>query len=334
MQETKIWDIIIRSLQAEASKEELAALQNWMQQSKENKKLYNDIKKIWNDTEMITVSSSNFDADAAWQKINKRITEYDSKVKQLQPVATTNKWLKIAAAILVLFTIGATSYFVYDNVAVKDLVAQTNASQMQEIVLADGTKIILNKNTQVTYPDKFNGATREITLDGEAFFEVAKDSAKPFIIHTFNSNVQVLGTSFNVRAFKKSKAVEVDVVTGKVAFSDISGKQKVYLLPGDKGTLDTENKLAVSQTVDNNFNAWQSKRMVFSNTKLDRVLGTLENFFEVEFKVSNQKIYDCYFTATFDQPNINEVLQVLSVSMGVTYTKKDNVYYLNGNGCN
>jgi transmembrane sensor len=330
MKETKIWDIIIRTLQGEADAAESGALQEWLQSSAANRRLFSDIKKIWVETEAIKVYTGKYDVDAAWEKINKRIHQYEQGGR----VRPLNFNWKIAAAVAVLVVSGAISFWAYDRLKVHELTASTTASQMQEVHLADGSRVVLNKRSKLTYSDKFNGGKREVLLEGEAFFDIAKDSTKPFVIHTLHSDVQVLGTSFNVRAYKEEPVVVVDVVTGKVAFSDSKGKKKVYLLPGDKGTLNkTDDQVAVSETGDTNFNSWQSKRLVFANTRIDRVLGTLENYFEVEFRVSNSAIYNCYFTGTFDQPSINEVLQVLTLSMGISYTKKDNIYTLTGNGC-
>jgi transmembrane sensor len=333
MKEEKIFDIIIRSLQSEASVPELKALEVWKSEKVANNKLVDDISKIWNDTRLVVVDTDKYNVDAAWEKINKRIIEFEQQATIVRPLypATKTRWL-VAASIAALVVLSVSVYFF--NKGKELITASTLQGQMQEILLADGTKVILNKNSSFTYPGKFSGDTREVNLQGEAFFEVAKNAEKPFIIQTPTSSVRVVGTSFNVRAYDAEQSVEVNVVTGKVAFGDKSGKNKVLLLPGNKGSMSKrDSKIAVDKTYESNFSAWQTKKISFSGTKLDRVLGTLENYFEVEFKVSDQKIYNCSFTGNFEQPNINEVLDVLSASMGITWTKSGTIYTLQGEGC-
>lgn len=183
-----------------------------------------DNQKTFNSSKIILDTAKNqqkVDVDSAWMKLNitkKNEIEYVDN-QEIKPVSKLNwlsDFLKIADVLVVLFSLwfeAAKQFPTPQN----DVLSFKSGIKSVEKILPDGTKILLSKNSKISYPKSLEGNTREIILTGEGFFDVYHDSAHPFIIHKQGTNIRVLGTSFNVRAYNAQ--VQVLVKTGSVQFS-------------------------------------------------------------------------------------------------------------------
>lgn len=161
-----------------------------------------------------------------------------------------------------------------------------------------------------------------------------KAQGKPFTIYSRNAKTEVLGTSFNVRAYPNEPKVEVQVVTGKVALSEKAGKTRtLYLTPGLKGELTDQNQLTQASFRDANLMAWKNGHLAFQGTPLAQVVTSLERYFDVKIRVENPQLLKCRYTGTYDQPDLQEILDILSVSVGLSYKKQNDQYTLLGQGC-
>ena len=158
----------------------------------------------------------------------------------------------------------------------------TNSCNSHGYALSDGSVVALNRGSKLLFPKKFKGDIREVTIVGEAFFDVVPNPEKPFIINAGNAQVKVLGTSFNVCAYPGSETVEVIVETGKVQVintqTDLPAENReVFLTPGEKGTFYTENHLLEkTMNLDPNFLAWKTQSLVFTKVPLIDVVKSLE----------------------------------------------------------
>ncbi len=198
------------------------------------------------------------------------------------------------------------------------------------IQLADGSKVWLNADSKIQYPPLFSGNTREVYLNGEAFFEVAKNPKKPFIIHLANGTVRVLGTSFNIRAYDNEQTVQTSVATGRVAFIPkykASGKKQdtVFLTPNNKAfyIYNTE-KIDVVPTNAKDDNAWTEGRMIFKAIRLQDIAVELERNFAIRvvFADSTSKAY--VLTGSFQNNTLEEVMYYLSKTKGFYYKLTNN----------
>jgi ferric-dicitrate binding protein FerR (iron transport regulator) len=174
-----------------------------------------------------------------------------------------------------------------------------------------------------------------VFLTGEAFFDVRKSNGKTFTIFSGNTKTQVLGTSFTVRSYGKEGRTEVQVLTGKVAFSTKENPQQnqVLLTPGFKAEMKSGKQIVKSQIDDPNFLAWKDNRLTFNNTRMDKVIRTLEKYFGVPIEVTDERMLQCRFTGTFEQPTLQEIVDVLVVSVDLTYTRNNEQYIFSGRGC-
>jgi ferric-dicitrate binding protein FerR (iron transport regulator) len=188
-------------------------------------------------------------------------------------------------------------------------------------VLSDGTVVWLNGESKLYYPSTFSGSTREVTLEGEAFFEVAKDSLKPFLIEAQQSLTQVLGTSFNVRAYEGEETVEVAVLTGKVAFKaqEVESSQTL-LLPGCSGIYHKSgNRVKKVKNEDENFLSWKTGTLTFGRTPLAKVAADLSRHYKKEIRIEDATISTLQITTSFSGQTLLQVLDEISLLLNISY---------------
>lgn len=193
----------------------------------------------------------------------------------------------------------------------------------RNVVLPDGTRVVLNVDSELKYSKIFTDSIREVFLTGEAYFEVTRDTTRPFIVHAGGMNVKVLGTSFNVRSYLADSDTRTTLVDGVVEVSgaDIS---PVKLEPLQAALLDREDRqLEVKNVSKEEAISWKEGKLVFRETALEEVLEDLERKYDVQFDVRSEALYDYLYTGTFDNLAIEEVLQVLKISSPIEYKKEE-----------
>jgi ferric-dicitrate binding protein FerR (iron transport regulator) len=333
--------LIVKYNQGSLSREENQQLLEWIKLNAEHQQHFDDTQKVWQKSQD-PAAEIDFNTEQEWVKLTNHIQplpiqknpekDAPAKVKYLKPWL----WGSLAAAVA-LFLV---AYIVlFQGTSVQDenkFVSKSSGNNgKHQYRLPDGSVVWLNENSTIRYPEKFDPRRREVYLTGEAFFEVAKDPSKPFIIHGNRTIIQVLGTSFNLKSKPDEEIVEVTVVSGKVRFSkeDISA-QNLILTAGMKGFYHTKLD-TVYQTINNdlNFRAWQDNRLVFNNLQLKEVIIILKKHYKTSIKPANQAILECRFTSTFKQAQLEEILQAITLSLDLHFHYEDNKYILSGNGC-
>ncbi len=184
------------------------------------------------------------------------------------------------------------------------------------IVLEDGTRVSLNAQSELRYPVAFNGKTREVQLMGEAYFEVAPDAEHPFIVKTEGMNIRVLGTTFNVCAYREGKA-RTTLVEGKVKVR--AGQQEHVLAPGQQLSRSRDGQVEVREVDVSNYTAWRNQRFVFEDYSLEEVLYQLERWYNVTFFIRNESARELRFTG--DLPKYEHLDKVLEKLELVTYIR-------------
>lgn len=224
----------------------------------------------------------------------------------------------------------------FDPIANKQLVAMNG--QIVNYNLADGTKVWLNGGSKLTYPERFRGKLREVTLEGEAYLEVAHDAKKSFIIHTGAIKTQVLGTSFNVKAYPEDPFVRVDVVTGKVGVTYASNKsnrnETVFLIPSEQVVINkTSNTALKTQTKDVDvLTGWRDGGLVFKNMPLGEVLNAIQHRFNVSVK-ADVNLTNCGISANFTNVSLPNIMKIISKLIKGKAVADGSGYHLMGKGC-
>jgi transmembrane sensor len=273
--------------------------------------------------------------ESAWEKVQDQIqNKSQSKVTKFRRLIS-NPLLRIAAAILVTALLSVAGYDIYfDQVpSNKQIEISVTNQVVKTFTLPDGTLVSLNSDSHLKYPPRFGKKTREVIIEGEAFFEVKPDKNKPFIIHAGNAQIKVLGTSFNVCAYPSTKSVEVIVKTGKVQVLDKTNETKqnneLILTPGDKGTLMfSSNALQKTINQDPNFMAWKTRDLIFRATSLNEVISNLEKVYKVNIRLDDPKLNGLLLTAHFNDYPLDFILKVIETTFKMEAQSVDGQYIL------
>ena len=325
-----ILEIIVRHLQQQTSQPEEKQLAVWLEADPQNKASFEEVSAIWAKTGSVAMDFTP-DTQSAWQKVKSRTIDLEKpSVKTGRQVALPNWTWKIAASVALITGIGFWFLWKPEPATVWTTVSATSAKRM--VVFPDSSTVWLNKNSYVSYSD-FQHETREVKLDGEAFFEVKRNPEKPFRITGHQSLTEILGTSFNLVS-RTGAADKVEVVTGLVAFSSIQHPEvKLQLKPGKRGEVDDKLVARETEIANPNFRSWQTGQLRFNNTGMDDVASALESYFGVVVQIQDSALTHCRFTGSFDKPEIQQVLDVLSLSVGLEAKEKEGSYLLYGKGC-
>jgi len=325
-------DLLGKYLAQETDAHENALLEKWLQENEENQKELKDYDFIWNKTGGFKEEKTQtVDVDAAWLKVKSKIdSPSKTKVLPLKPAPKQSRFftLGIAASITVLLTIGVL-FNLFKNSSPEFISLKTTQNTIEQ-TLPDGSIVFLNANTTFNYPEDFNGDMREVNLSGEAFFNIKRDETKPFIIHANGSDIKVLGTSFNVRAYNKN--VEVSVETGKVKFNN--KKNATLLIAGERATFEAENDTIRKQAVfDKNTFAYKTKVFIFENSSLEHIAKVLAEGYQVNISLKNNRIKSCRLTTKFDNETLPNALNIIAETLNLTVSSKGEKYVLDGAGC-
>ncbi len=327
------WDMIAKYYSEECSQEEINELFKWRDENKENQILFNQVKQ---DLEIINLNKSmnKINVDSAWEKLKNRIQEDEQNV----PIIEEEKVrflafpavLKFAATIVILLGIGFFSTKIYQKISDKTITLEyTSLNKLEkEIVLPDGSTVVLNSDSKISYPKVFASNERRIELEGEAFFNVTKNTDQPFIIEAKNAEVKVLGTSFNVNASISGNMVEVFVETGLVQLSRMkNGDEKILINPGDIGVLSTDNLTKVKNN-DQNIVAWKTKEIVFHEDNLEKVIKTLNKVYKTNIKCKSLDVLELRYTSTFKDQDIDSILNVICLTFNLKIESTEDQIYL------
>lgn len=201
------------------------------------------------------------------------------------------------------------------------ILTTTSIGENKEVILSDGTTVMLNANSILSYPSQFSGRTRSVVLNGEAFFEVTENKNKPFIVNTDNDiKIKVLGTSFNVKSYPDDENVEAILVSGKVRVIESKDNKEVVLKPSQRATYSKkDDKLSIDIVKTDNFTSWKRGVMVYDETPMSQVISDLKRAYNITIKIKSSSIKSYKYTGVFDNLTIEEVLDLFEISSPITY---------------
>lgn len=259
------------------------------------------------------------DVAVAWGKVQSKISIPEDKAPSTKVRSLNLRW--VAAAVVVL-ALGLAWWVWSGQNSSEWLTKQVAAKQTTPVVLADGSKVWLNKESELRYPTKFEANQREVYLKGEAFFEVTPDTKKTFMVHTANTSVQVLGTSFNIKSRNDETNVAVTVASGKVAFfADVAPDKKLVLDKNQQGVFDKNTQgLTKQPTYDANLLAWKTGVLRFAQISLADVAQVLGDYYKINIKIENEALKTCVLTTTLERLSLKDAAEVVALTLGIEYT--------------
>jgi ferric-dicitrate binding protein FerR (iron transport regulator) len=326
-------ELLVRYLAGEATAPERRQVDDWLAADPKNQRYAEDLRRLW-ERSAAAGDFAAFDAEADWRLVRARMNP-DWEQPDRPPVRLGKRWpawQRVAAAVVLLLGLvfgrgGPVRQYFSGNQ--KRTAAGTKPLR---ITLSDGTKVHLNAGARLSYPERFSGERRAVTLTGEAFFEVAENREKPFVITSGAVETRVLGTSFVVNA-PREDSVLVTVLTGKVALSE-TGRERGWLemTPGERGTY-RRGRLAKAPNPDPNFRSWQTGVLTFRNTPLPAVARDLERHYRKPVQLGSEALAGCRLTAAFTNQSLPEVLDELALVLPLRAETRGDTLLFTGEGC-
>ncbi|MFT4095155.1 MAG: DUF4974 domain-containing protein [Niabella sp.] len=283
--------------------------------------------------------------DNALAVLHKKMHEAEQEPSFTARLVYLKTWA-IAASILALITIGAFCFLQTRQQPLRTgNMVTTRKGSKTNMVLPDGTKVWVNADTKLSYGKEFGNGTREVTLAGEAYFDVTKDRSRPFIVHTATMDVRVLGTAFNVRAYGDEADAQTTLIRGSVeVLLKKHGAKKIMLSPSEKIVVQNnpagpENTVSASamqevallkvHTNADSLSAetqWTRNRLVFDQEKLEDIIPVLERWYNVSVELKGNIKSDHLYSGTFENDSLEDVLESLKTIGGFRFAiTKDRV---------
>ncbi|RZT95856.1 FecR family protein [Ancylomarina subtilis] len=305
-------DLLRVNLQDRANEKEKAALVFWMSESSENKELFVRMTELWSSASNTEVFEQ-IDLELDWKRIQ-------MKRKKKTPIMKYG--LQYAAVVLICF--GLSFLYLYNTTPGFGKLSKVQTAESKDKVeLADGSQIQLNVNSKLIYPNHFGDNKRLVKLKGEAFFNIKRDTSKPFIIESGKTLIKVLGTSFNIRNITGNQTL-VSVNTGVVSFKVKNNGQEIILKKGQVG-LFKDNQLTLLNKPNRNCDSWRTGSLSFKNTPFIQVLEDIERLYKVKFKNENKKLENLKLTIDFNNYDLDKVLKQLELLIQANIEKKEQV---------
>jgi ferric-dicitrate binding protein FerR (iron transport regulator) len=331
------WGLLAKVLSREAGESEKAEIEARAETSAENSETFRVCREAM-DKSRLFFQSRRFNVARAWEKVAPELTNQQSQggmrnVFSIRYIRAHS--LRIAAMIVLAILLGSAGFYIgyrQHKTTVYTEVVSPERQVLQGISLPDGTRVTLNSNSKLTYPGHFTGKQREVSITGEAFFEVEPDKSKPFVISAGEARIKVLGTSFNVNARPENEAVEVVVASGKVEVlcgQGVRGCNGLILIPGERGVLYNESH-RTEKSVNSNPNllSWKTHDLVFQETRLSEVVHTLGMVYHTEIQISDPVTGDLTLTAHFRDQGIDFILEVIRLTFNLELTSRNGQYFL------
>ncbi len=367
MSNNKIWELIAKKLSGEASDEELAELENFLKNDPEMHYPMQTVADLWHHA-----TPDKEDAHFAFSKHAERMKELgmdiDPEEDQLYDLPVPSKRKKYVLSSVVFLFIAVAGYFSFTffNDADKKLSkatidkseVSTKYGSRTKLVLPDGTQVWLNSGSKLSYDKTYGNDLREVALTGEAFFDVVKNPAHPFVIHTISIDIKVLGTAFNVKSFPGEKNTETSLIRGsiEVTFKNKPSK-KVILKPNEKlitsnaDTLKEENaavlpnKIKAASVSDVKVpdtealvshltyslndstvveTSWMDNKLIFRSEKFEDLAVKMERWYGVSIRFADEDIKSKKLNGVFENETIQQALKALQLITQFSYKMTKN----------
>ncbi len=324
---------------SEAGRHEVEA---WLNESQENRRVFDALNKTWLETGRVDNFPRQIDVDDVWNSFSQRLeTESSREALSVSRTRRNNRRIlriiSAAAAVVILTLVSVTMIRNLQFRTDRTLVRLASQEEVLRDTLTDGSAIFLNKNSTLKIASGFDKKKRRVELAGEAFFDVASDSTKPFVVEAGLGQIRVLGTSFQVKAYPSSN-LEVFVEEGRVELTghNNSGGEsmKVILKAGERGIIrypDGEVLSGDDLKPDDLF--WANRKLIFEETKLSLVFDLLKKHYKSQIEIKNENILACLLSATFNNETDEQILAVIAISFDLSIVKEEGKFVISGKGC-
>ncbi len=322
---SNIDELLAKRLAGETAPAEEQIIETWLQESLENQQYFDGLQRLWTQVPMSRILRP-VDTESALQKVKtQRGTEFHRAPARRIPMRA---WMSAAAALAVII---AAVFFFYQPADTSTVQIAATESTLTD-TLTDGSVVVLNRQSGLSITGNFNQKERRMRLRGEAFFQVAPNTEKPFVIEVEQLEVKVVGTEFNVDNRSVAGQVTVTVTSGKVQLR--SGTVILLLVAGEQAVYEAKSgTITRSPKADQNVLAYKNKTFAYDATPLSEVIRQLSDVYEVDISLRNKDLEKCLLYARYDHLELDRVLELIADSFSLTVERKDGKVVLDGTGC-
>lgn len=347
MQEERFIELLTKKLSGEITLSEQMELSRWLEGNADDARVEEQFSELLDNDNLQAYSSKQLaKKEQNWNKLHQLMKEdAEPMVIARKParIRSVVKWMAAASIIVLLVTLGINTDTGKNKPGVRNSnIVATKKGSKSSLVLPDGSKVWINSDSKISYEDGFGKTHRTLSLTGEAYFDVVKDSERPFIIHTSELDVKVLGTAFNVRSYPDEKNTTTTLVRGSLQVKLSKHEQQVYVLKPDEklivnkeplqpsklttGVPDDIVKLKIIKTDSIPPEAqWTNNNLVFENKRLDEIAVILSRWYGVSVVINgSDKMKAEKYNGFYDNQSIQNVLEALKASAGFRYKIENN----------
>lgn len=311
-------EILIRFLTHCCTPEEIEEVDRWIAINQTNADWLFEMERIWSLKDQLRFSDKQ-EIEMAYARFMSGLQEKNMKM-EADRKRSYLFWMRYAAAVILIGLLSANLYFLLKKEPYSMNMVEVPNGQRVSLTLSDGTKVWLNSHSKFIYPTRFSSKNRDVELEGEGFFEVARNEKVPFIVHADLLQVKVLGTKFNVKVYNEEPA-EITLAEGKVEVATNDNDHKVTLRPNEQVTYSRKNGLAVNKSVNTSLvRSWTVGEAAYVNEQLIDIVTDLERRFNVHITVKDPELDTELFTCRFKETaKINQVLILLKDTRKLDY---------------
>jgi len=325
----RIDDLIVKSLGLQITPKEEEELHAWISASEENHRYFIEMQYLWKSA--ASRDKIDFNSIGAFQRFKVR-AGLGEKAKEKNIGFYLNTFLRYAAIVVLAFALGGLSYYFVNNRIIQNNTKEYSINvpngAKTKIELPDKSVVFLNAGSSLHFSQNFGEKSRNVELKGEGYFEIAHNPAKPFIVHTSQASVRVLGTKFDVKAYPDEKKLNVTLLKGSIQLRTIYKPGEVLMLkPNQSAIIDKEQQnVEVKQVVASDAAAWAKGKIIFDEVLFGNIVRRLERDYNVTIIVKNSKLNNLRFFGDFrNAQSIEEILNIMTADNEFRYTMKGNV---------
>ena len=373
MKEEKYWILLSKKIAGEATGDELEELQQLISDNPEWKTTMENLRELWSSKPVIVDTDKKQKIEDAYLVHINRLKEKGADFKENTELAVHDVEINLTAVKKPFYkswiTYAAAAVFIVAAIFLYPFIADTgktneaaspirpfneitiNPGSRTKVQLPDGSQVWVNSGSHLTYEGNFKGNTREVQLDGEAYFDVAKDASRPFIVHTSGIDIKVLGTAFNVKAYKTEPTIEATLIHGSIEVINKSdpGSAKIMLKPHEKLVYnkyvikDIKDQKADIKPVANSFSiiikplrkniadndivetAWVYNKLIFEDERFADLALKMERWYNVKISIEYEKLKNYKISGSFVNETAEEALKALQLLVPFSYSIKNNI---------
>lgn len=321
-------EIVLKYFQNQCSEDELIEIQSWLKESEENVCELFDLEMVFHSARLDKFSSPDFLKESE-KKLYQKIEKSDSQIKKKLYWLGFTKYVAVAAVLIVGIFI---FHYLFQNksIVTEEIIVMVSPEDtITEVILPDGSKVWVNRRSTIKYPKKFAATSRNVSLEGEAYFEVTRDNTRPFFVHSDALDVKVLGTTFNFKYHKGDTRADVSLLEGEVEVKGNKSAGQIVLSRGQKAELDLmSGRLRVKETNTKLDAVWHNGLIPFDNASIFEIANTLECLYNVNIILSPHLSSNKYSGVLKKSESVNTVLKSLMNSIPIKYKVTNNNIYI------